>query len=161
LSITSIGSNASQTIGSLLLQQLAATGSSTQATTGSADGLGDLLTLSPAAQQLAQAPAAVTQALTDLLTTQADVKGDLAQVKGYFQQHPEGLASLLSSLQGGTAATGSAQDRNLLLAALMNGQSRASDPSSLLTLLGGTGQTTLFDALGGSDTGSSSDSILG
>jgi hypothetical protein len=165
LSVTSIGSNANQSIGSLLLQQLTAAGASAQSLASQADGLdGDLLTLSPAAQKLAKAPEAVTKALTDLLTDQKDVQGDLAQVKSYFQSHPEGLASLLSSLQGSSATSttsNSVQNRNLLLTALMNGQSQSSDPSSLLSLLGGTAQATLFDSLGGSGSGSGSASLLG
>ena len=167
MSVTTVGSNQAQTIGSALLQQLAADESSSQGTSGASGFLGDLMTLSPAAQQLTQAPAAVTQAMSDLLSGKKDVQGDLAQLQSYFQQNPQSLAGLLGSLQGDTgtysasSATGSA---SALLTALMNGQSNASDSSALLGLLSGNeGQSTLFDYLGNSSGGSDSSalSILG
>ena len=98
MSVTSVGSNQSQSIGSQLLQQLMANSSTSQSTT--TGSLEDLLSLSPAAQQLAQAPSAVVNAMGDLLSGQKDVQGDLSQLKSFFQQNPQNLASLLSSLQG-------------------------------------------------------------
>jgi hypothetical protein len=167
MSLPSVGSNQTQTIGNTLLQQLTADSSSSQGTSGNSGLLGDLLTLSPAAQQLTQAPAAVTQAMGDLFSGHKDVQGDLAQLQTYFQQNPQSLAGLLRSLQGGagtysaSSATGST---SALLTALLNGQSSTSDPSALLDLLSGNqGQSTLFDYLGNSsgDSGSSALSIFG
>ncbi|MDR3683149.1 MAG: hypothetical protein P4L11_05420 [Geothrix sp.] len=158
MSVSSVPSNQAQAIGSALLQQLAADSSGSQGSSSPSGLLGDLLTLSPAAQQLTKAPAAVTQAMSDLFSAQKDVPGDLAQLQSYFQQHPQNLASLLNNLQGGTAtysASSSTGSTSALLTALMNGQSNASDPSALLGLLSGSqGQTTLFDYLGNSNGGS-------
>jgi len=167
VSISTIGSNQTQTISSALLQQLAAEESSSQGTSGNSGLLGDLLTLSPAAQQLTQAPDAVTQAMGDLFSGKKDVQGDLALLQNYFQQNPKSLASLLSSLQGGAgtySASNSTNSNSALLTALMNGQSNASNPSALLGLLSGNqGQNTLFNYLGDSSGGSDSSalSILG
>jgi lipopolysaccharide biosynthesis regulator YciM len=161
VSISTVGSNQTQTIGSALLQQLAAEESSSQSTSGDAGILGDLMSLSPAAQQLTQAPVAVTQAMSDLFSGKKDVQGDLAKLQSYFQQNPQNLASLLSSLQGGAGtynASSSTNSSSALLTALMNGQSNASDPSALLGLLSGNqGQNTLFNYLGDS---SGNNSIL-
>jgi len=167
MSVSTVDSNQTQTIGSALLQQLAANESSSQGTSGASGLLGDLMTLSPAAQQLTQAPAAVTQAVSDLFSGKKDVQGDLAQLRTYFQKNPQGLVSLLSTLQGGTgtySASSATGSTSALLTALMNGQSNASDPSALLGLLSGNeGQNTLFDYLGNSSGGSDSSalSILG
>jgi hypothetical protein len=166
MSITSIGSNSSQNIGNLLMQELSASGTTSQNATDASGLLGDLMTLSPAAQQLTKAPDAVTQALGDLFSGQKDANGDLAQLKSYFQQHPQSLASVLESLQGTTATYGtssSSGSNGALLTALMNKQSSQSDPSALLSLLSGSQtQDSLFSSLdssGGSD--SSSLSIFG
>jgi hypothetical protein len=166
MSVTPVGSNQSQSIGSMLLQQLMASGTNSQGTTGTSGALGDLLTLSPAAQQLTQAPAAVTQAMSDLFSGQKDVQGDLAQLKSFFSQNPQQLASVLSSLQGGAGAYGlsnSLGSNSALLTALMNGQSNASNPAALLSLLGSQGQDSLFSFIGnsGGGSGSSSTSIFG
>ena len=167
MSLPSVGSNQAQTIGSTLLQQLAAEESSSQGTSGDSGLLGDLMSLSPAAQQLTKAPDAVTQAMGDLFSGKKDVQGDLAQLQSYFQQNPQSLASLLSSLQGsaGTySASNSTNSNSALLTALMNGQSNSSDPSALLGLLSGNqGQNTLFNYLGDSSggSGSSAPSIFG
>ena len=166
MTISSIGSNGSQNIGSLLLQELNANGANSQNATDSSSLLEDLMTLSPAAQQLTKAPDAVTQALSDLFSGQKDPNGDLAQLKSYFQQHPQSLASVLSSLQGtGTTygVSNSLGSNGALLTALMNKQSSNSDPSALLSLLNGNQtQDSLFstlDSSGGSD--GSSLSIFG
>jgi lipopolysaccharide biosynthesis regulator YciM len=167
VSIPTVGSNQTQTIGSTLLQQLMAEESSSQGTSGDSGVLGDLMSLSPAAQQLTQAPDAVTQAMGDLFSGKKDVQGDLALLQSYFQQNPQNLASLLSSLQGGAgtySASNSTNSNSALLTALMNGQSNASNPSALLGLLSGNqGQNTLFNYLGDSSAGSDSSalSILG
>jgi hypothetical protein len=164
VSIPTVGSNQTQTIGSTLLQQLAAEESNSQGTNGDSGILGDLMSLSPAAQQLTQAPDAVTQAMGDLFSGKKDVQGDLALLQSYFQQNPQNLTSLLSSLQEGTGTyspSSSTGSTSALLTALMNGQSNASDPSALLGLLSGNqGQNTLFnymgDSSGGSDSGAPS-----
>jgi len=167
MSLPSVGSNQTRTIGSTLLQQLAADESNSQGTGGTSGLLGDLMTLSPAAQQLTQAPAAVTQAMADLFSGKKDVQGDLAHLQSYFQQNPQSLAGLISSLQGGAgtySASSSTNSNSALLTALMNGQSNASDPSALLGLLSGNqGQSTLFNYLGDSSggSGSSAPSIFG
>ena len=137
---------------------MANSSTSQSTTTGS---LEDLLSLSPAAQQLAQAPSAVVNAMGDLLSGQKDVQGDLSQLKSFFQQNPQNLASLLSSLQGSSGTYGvsnASGTTNTLLTALMNQQSNASDPSALLSLLGNQGQDTLFSYRGDSSTGSASSS---
>ena len=167
MSVPSVGSNQAQTIGNTLLQQLAAEGSSSQGTSGGSGLLGDLMSLSPAAQQLTQAPDAVTKAMGDLFSGKKDVQGDLALLQSYFQQNPQNLASLLSSLEGGAGtynASNATNSSSALLTALMNAQSNSSDPSALLGLLSGNqGQNTLFDFLGNSSSGSgdSATSIIG
>jgi hypothetical protein len=132
MTIGSVGSTSIQTLRNQLLQQLNATGAASQDLTGSASPLGDLLTLSPAAQQLAQAPAAVTQAMTDILAGKKAAQGDLAQLKTFLQNNPQSLDGLLSSVQGNTQGTAS----DTLLTAFMNQQSNASNPGALLRLLG-------------------------
>ena len=167
MSLPSVGSNQTRTIGSTLLQQLAAEESSSQSTSGDSGILGDLMSLSPAAQQLTQAPDAVTQAMGDLFSGKKDVQGDLALLQSYFQQNPQNLTSLLSSLEGGAgtySASNATNSSSALLTALMNAQSNSSDPSALLGLLSGNqGQNTLFDFLGNSSGGSgdSATSIIG
>jgi hypothetical protein len=163
LSVTPVGSNQIQNAASQLLQQLMASNPTglQEAASGTSALQGDQLTLSAAAQQLTQAPAAVTQAMGDLLSGQGQVGSDLAQLKSYFQQHPQSLATVLSSLQGGAGAYGvssSLGSNSALLTALMNQQSNASNPAALLGLLGNQGQTSLFSFLGDSGSGSSSGS---
>ena len=159
MSIPSVASNQAQTIGSTLLQQLVANEAGAQGTSGTSSLLGDLLTLSPAAQQLTQAPADVTQAMQDLFSGQKDIQGDLTKLKSYFQQNPQSLIHLLNSLQAGTGTYGTANasgSKSALLTALMNGQSNNSDPTALLNLLSGNqGQNSLFDIMGNSGSGSS------
>ena len=69
MDITSLSASTSQTLGAQLMQQLQATGPGSQDLTGLSSLLEDNLSLSPAAKQLAQAPTAVTQAMTCLLYT--------------------------------------------------------------------------------------------
>ena len=164
MSVPSVGSNQTQTIGTMLLQQLMANESNSQNTSGTSGILGDQLTLSPAAQQLTQVPEAVSQAVGDLFSSQKDVRGDLAKLQGYFQQNPQSLTSLLSSLQGGTSTYSASNTtaKNALLTALMNGQSNSSDPAALLSLLqGNQGQHSLFDFLGSSNGESNSSAVFG
>ena len=74
--------------------------------------LGDLMPLSssaPPARQVdgaAAAPPAVSQAMSDLLSTQKDVKGDLGKLKGYFAQSPQSLTSVIGALKGDTGIYG-------------------------------------------------------
>jgi hypothetical protein len=161
MSINPVGSDQSQSIGSLLLQQLNANSTSAQGSNGLSGVLGDLLSLSPAAQQLTKAPEAVTKAMTDLLSTQKDVAGDLAQLKTYFEQNPQSLAGVLGSLQGGTTTYGSAGlgSNAALLSALIHGQSGASSTALLNLLNGSQGQETLFSFMGDSDNGSEGSSL--
>ncbi|WLT31302.1 hypothetical protein [Geothrix sp. PMB-07] len=162
MSLTPIGSDQSQSIGTLLLQQLNAIGSSTtQDASGLSGLLGDLMTLSPAAQQLTKAPEEVTKALSDLLTTQKDVSGDIDKLKTYFKENPKSLATVLGSLQGSSATYDATGANSALLTALMNNQSKNSNPAALLTLLQGSKAPTLFDALNDSGGSDSSLSIFG
>lgn len=162
MSLTPVSSDQSQSIGTLLLQQLnAMNASSTQNASGLAGLLGDLMTLSPEAQQLTKAPEEVTKALSDLLTTQKDVSGDIEKLKTYFKQNPKSLATVLGSLQGGSATYGASGANSALLTALMNSQSKNSNPAALLSLLQGSKSPTLFDALGDSSGSDSSLAIFG
>ena len=159
---SSVASTNIQTLRDQLLQQLNNTASGSQDLSGSSSALGDLLTLSPAAQQLTQAPAAVTQAMNDLLSSQNDVQGDLSHLKAYFKQNPNSLAAVLSSLQGSSSINGNSSTgaNSALLTALMNHQSNASNSSALLGLFGSQGQSSLFsfmsDATNNSTNGSNS-----
>lgn len=69
---------------------------------------------------------------------------------------------LAQALGAGTQGT-SADSKSILLTALMNAQSNASNPASLLSLLQNPGQDSLFATLGSSGGGfeDRSDSILG
>jgi hypothetical protein len=153
VTIGSVGSTNIQTLRNQLLQQLNATGPGSQDLTGSASPLGDLLTLSPAAQQLAQAPAAVTQAMTDILAGKKVAPDDLTQLKTFLQNNPQSLDGLLSSVQGSLGTHGAASDT--LLTAFLNQQSNASNPGALLGLLGSNqNQDPLLATLGDSGNGS-------
>jgi hypothetical protein len=158
-----VGSTNIQTLRDQLLQQLNATGSGSQDTSSSGSSpLGDLLTLSPAARQLAQAPAAVTQAMTDLLSGKQVAQGDLAQLQTFLQSNPQGLSSLISNAQASKSTYGvsnSSGASDNLLTALMNQQSNASNPADLFSLLGNNqSQDPLLASLG--DSGSSSNGTL-
>jgi hypothetical protein len=160
MSVPSVSSSSSQNVGALLLQQLLAGGSASQDSSGLSGLLGDLMTISPAAQQLTQAPTAVTDAMSDLFTNQTDVQGDLSQLKTYFQQNPQSLASLLSSLQGSTDtydASGALGSNSSLLSAILNGKGSSSETGALLSaLLSSQSMDPLIASLGGSEDGSSS-----
>ena len=163
MSITPLGSDSSQNIANLVMQSLLANGTSSQDTSSLSGILGDLLSVSPAAQQLSQAPTAVTQAMSDLFTGQQDVQGDLAQLKSFFQQNPQNLTSLLNGLQGGTStygSTGTLNSNGALLATLMNGQSNTSETGALLNaLLGTQNQDPLLASLGDSGDGSANGNL--
>jgi hypothetical protein len=159
---TPAASTSIQTLRDQLLQQLNATGSGSQDLSGGSSPLGDLLTLSPAAQQLTQAPAAVTQAMTDILSGKKVAQGDLTQLQTFLQNNPQSLSSLISSAQAGKSTYGvssSSGAASNLLMALMNQQSSASNPADLLSLLGSSqSQDPLLTSL--SDSGSSSGGTL-
>jgi hypothetical protein len=158
MSITPVASTQTQVLANELLQQLQSTVSNPQTHNGLSGGSGDLLTLSPAAQQLSQMPTSVTQAMGKLLSGEKVAKEDLVQLQSYLQKNPEGLSSLVSGLQGATASN-SPGSKDALLTAMMNHQSNASDPRALLNLLHKTqGQDQLLTTLG--DTESGSDATL-
>jgi hypothetical protein len=155
---SSVASTNIQTLRDQLLQQLNATGSSSQDTNSGSSPLGDLLTLSTAAQQLTQAPAAVTQAMTDLLSGKQVAQADLTQLQTFLQNNPQSLSSLISSIQASKSTYGAANASgasDTLLTALMNQQSNASNPADLLSLLGSSQtQDPLLASLGDSSSGS-------
>jgi len=158
----------SQSLTSLVLQQLLS-GSNSQATAGLPPTvLQEMLQSSGAAQTSAQgAPAAVATALGDLLSGSdpGAAQTDLATVQSYFKQNPDGLANLLSVLQSGSAtynADGTLSSGTSLLTALEGNPGSGSTGSILATLLGGQSQDPLLASLSGSSTDSSgSVSLLG
>ena len=160
MDILSLSSSTPQSIGTQLLHQLQAMGTGTEDSSSLATLFGDNLTLSPAAKQLAKAPAAVTQAMTDLLSSQKDLSGDLAQLKTWFQQNPQSLAGIVTSLQGGAStysASAALGSNSALVASLLSGKNSAATNSNLLNLLLGTSGSLdpLLASLG--DSSSSSD----
>lgn len=169
MSLVPIGASLTQTsqsAGTQLLQQLLSQGNGTQDTTNLSGLLGDLMTLSPAAQQLQKAPSAVVEAMSDIFSGQKDVQGDLAKLKAYFQENPQQLSTLLSNLQGsqGTYGPTGATGNQALLTALMNGQNSGSGAMNPVSLLMGLGnQDSLFTFMGdaGSGSGGGSLSLLG
>lgn len=184
----SAASTSSQSVASLVLQQLLS-GTNAQATAGLSPAvLQAVLQSANTTQQSAQgAPAAVTQALGDLLSGSdpSQAQSDLAQLQSYFQQNPDSLASLLSTLQSSAAtytANGTLSSSSSLLSALegtsgssssgsaltsllsaLQGTSGSSSSGSVLSaLLGGQSQDPLLAALNGSSSSSdSSISMLG
>ena len=159
MSINSVSSSSSQNISSLLLQQLLAGESATQNSSDSSGILGDLVSFSSGAKQLAQTPEAVTQAMTDLFSGQTDVQGDVTQLKSYFKQNPQSLVSVLSSLQGGSGTyTSSGSLASLLSGTSSNSQTQAQTLMS--SLLQTQVQDPLLASLGSSDS-SSTFSLLG
>lgn len=138
MSVNSVGSNDTSSIGGLLLQQLAASSASSKDGNGLSGVLGDLLTLSPAAQQLSKAPEAITQAMSDLFSGKKDVSGDIAQLQSYFKQNPQSLTNVLSTLQGNTStysASGSTRASNAMVEALMKGKDYGSNTGAILNAL--------------------------
>jgi hypothetical protein len=166
MTVTSVGTNQSQTLGSLVLQSLLASQNGSQASSGLSSGaLGDILSLSSTSQQLAKAPAAVTQAMDDLFSTQKDVQGDLSTLKSFFKDNPQNLTQLLASFQGGATTYGASSSSTSQLLALLQGQSGSStDKTALLSaLLSAKSQDPLLSSLGDSDSSSGSGvlSLLG
>ncbi|HJW72175.1 MAG TPA: hypothetical protein VJ486_04910 [Geothrix sp.] len=170
MSVLPIGTSTSQTSQSLasqLVQDLLHPGTSAQDISSGSSLSGDLMTLSPAAQQLQQAPSAVVEAMSDIFSGQKDVPGDLAKLKAYFRENPQKLTTLLENLRGslGTySPSGTADSKQAMLAALLNGQNNGSGAVNPVSLLMGlSSQDTLFTFMGGSGTGSTNGpvSILG
>ncbi|BDU72589.1 hypothetical protein [Mesoterricola silvestris] len=165
MSVSSVGSNESQNLGSIILQSLVAAGSGASNPGGAANSLSDLLNLSPSSLSLAKAPAKVTEAMGDLFGAQKDVTGDMATLKGYFKENPGSLATLLGALQGGTSTYGSSglTSNSALMAALAKAKAGGTDTSSVLSALMGARHESLLDYIGGSSgsTGSNGMSLLG
>ncbi len=151
MSINSVGSSDSQSLGSIILQSLAAAGSGGQGAANATGSLSDLLNLSSTSLSLAKAPAEVTQAMGDLFGAQKDVAGDMTTLKGYFKDNPGSLATLLGALQGGTGTYGSSglTSSSALMAALAKAKAGGADTSSILTALMGARHESLLDYLGG------------
>ncbi|WP_005031602.1 hypothetical protein [Holophaga foetida] len=149
MSVNSVDSNSISSIGNLLLQQLLAEEGSSQSASGLSGVLGDVVSISSTAQELAQAPDSVTEAMADLFSGQEDVAGDITELTSYFQDNPQSLVNVLSSLKSGTStynASGilaSSSDHKSLLSALLSAQS----------------QNSLLDFLGDSGSGSSSSTL--
>lgn len=160
MSVTSVGSSDSQSIGSLVLQSLLSSNSTNSDSNSLSGLLGDLVSLSPASQKLAQAPADVTKAMSDLFSAQADVTGDLTKLKAYFQDNPESLTNVLGSLQGTSStysASGALGSNPALMSALVKAQASGTDTSALLnSLLGGATSDPLLASLGQSSSASGS-----
>lgn len=157
MSISTIGSSDSQNIGSLVLQSLLGSSTSSTDSNGLSGILGDLMTLSPASQQLAQAPAAVTSAMTDLFSTQKNVSGDLSALTAYFKDNPTTLTNVMSALEGGasTYSSSGSTSSSALVNALAQAQAGGTDTSTLLSsLLGGSSTDPLLEGLGSSSSSS-------
>jgi hypothetical protein len=165
MSITSVGTSDSQSLGSIILQSLVNSSSSNKNTSSSSGSLYDLLDLSSASQSLAKAPAEVTQAMNDLFGSQKDVAGDMTTLKGYFKDNPGSLTTLLGALQGGNSTYGSSglTSDSALMAALAKAKAGGTDTSSVISALLGARQDSLLDYIGGTSSASDSNlmSVLG
>ena len=164
MSVTAVDANGTKSIGSLAMQVLQGLSSNTQPASETSSSYGDLMTISSAAHQLTQAPAALTQALKNLLSGKQPAQSDIDQLQSYLEQNPQGLASILSSLQGGNSATYSSSNSNgvngALLATLMQGQGNNPHAGELLTLFSNSqGQDSLFGALDNSGAGAYGSSL--
>lgn len=123
MSIATVASTTSQaqSLGSLLLQQLNAQGTSSQASSTQTTTTGDLLTVSPEAQQLAKVLSSLQSGGS---TSTADSR-----------------SALLTALMNGQ----SNQSNPANLLKLLNGQSR---PDSLFTLMGSASEGTSDSVFG-------------
>lgn len=170
MSVTGTAATSTQNLSSMILQQLLS-GSNAQATSGlPASVLQEVLSSTGATPQSAaatpQVPAAITQALGDLLSGN-DPSGsaaDLSQLQSYFKQNPGSLTSVLNSLQGGAgtySANGTVSSASSsLLSALglsasgSSSSSSSTSSSSLISeLLAGQSQDPLLASLGSSSSG--------
>jgi len=161
MTVSTVQSGDSQNIGSLVLQSLLGSSSASTNSNGLSGLLGDLMTLSPASQQLAQAPADVTSAMNDLFSTQANVSGDLSALTAYFKQNPTSLANVLGALQGGSSTYNASGSLSSSALATALAQAGGSDTTSLLTAMLGGQQGDLFSAMNSSSSSSSALSLLG
>lgn len=162
MSLSTVQSSDSQNIGSLVLQSLLGQSSSTDGS-GTSGILGDLLDLSSTSQQLSQAPADVTSAMTDLFSAQSNVSGDLSTLSSYFKQNPSSLTSVLAALQGGSStydASGNVAGSSLA-AALAKAQAGGADTTALLTGVLGGQNGNLFSAMSNSSSTTSALSMFG
>lgn len=139
-----------------LLQGLFATTATTTSVSSLTAALVDMVSLSSAGQQLAQAPAAVTQAMSDLFTsTTSSSNSNLAVLQAYFQQNPGSLASVLQALQGGAgtySAAGLLGASSSVTSALIQAQVSAQASGQMLGILTSTADqspNTLLAALAG------------
>ena len=133
MSVNLIGTNSSQSIASVPPQLARPGGGAAQAGGKSPSQVADALKLSPAAQALTQVPSSVSQAMTDILSGQKDVQGDLTQLRSYFQQNPQNLASILGGLQGGPGTyspSGAVKSNGALESALLGGQGQEALPGT-------------------------------
>jgi hypothetical protein len=168
MTVTNVDANSTKNLGQLLVQQIMAQGSGSSSSTSSSSGTsGDQLSLSPAAKALAQVPAAVTQAMKDLMYTHKDIKGDSAQLKAYLQANPHGLTSVLASLNRstGTYSASGAVAGNDNLMQILGGGSTGTGTSAgggpLQALLGNMNQDPLLAALGNDGSDSNSTNLFG
>jgi len=148
MSIHSVGYSSADNVRGLLLQQLLGGEDASGTSDGLSGLLDDLVSISSTGQQLSQAPEEVLAAMNDLFSTKTDVQGDIVTLQAYFQENPDGMASLLGTLQGSSGTYD----------ALGNLASGSSEASLMSTLLGVQSQNSLLDYLG-SAAGSSSSSI--
>ena len=105
MSLNPLGSSSPQAVSNRLLQKLPPPGASAAEPDNFSGILGDLMSITsstpPAAKDTASAaPPAVAQAMSDLLSSQKDVQGDLGLLKGYFAQSPQSMNNLMGALQG-------------------------------------------------------------
>jgi hypothetical protein len=115
LDISSIGSNSPQAVSNRLVHRPPSPAADLGEREDFSGTLGGLMTLngSSAATGKPEASAgpspAVTQAMSDLVSDQKDVPGDLSQLKSFFAQSPQGLSTFMSALQGGASASSSSE----------------------------------------------------
>lgn len=149
MSINSVDSGSSQSVGNLILQQLLENEDSSSGSTGLSSALDDLVSISSTGQQLSQAPDSVVKAMSDLFSGQKDVQGDLSLLQSYFKGDPKSLANVLSSMKNGSSTYDA-----------LGNLSSSSDKSALVAeLLGAQSQGSLFSYLGDSGSGSSASSL--
>ncbi len=157
----------SASLTSQVLQQLIAT-TGTQSLAGLPSGvLQEVLQEAQGSQaSTAGAPAAVTQALGDLLsgTNAESVQADLDELQGYFKTNPDALSGVLTALQdGGTTYTaqGTLASSSSLEEALGGASGTSSQSSILDLLLDSQSQDPLLASLGGSSSSGSTLSLFG
>lgn len=190
MSATPTASTSTQSLSSLVLQQLMAN-SGSSSSSGLTPALlqavlkqaGSGTATSTATSTASQTPAAVTQALGDLLSggSGTTAQADLGTLQRYFKEHPQQLTSVLSDLQGAgtyaadgtvgtssqtllaalTGSSGTSSTSSALLAALASGSGGAASPALLTALLGTQSTDPLLASLGGGSSSTGSISLLG